>query len=488
MNNYDYEIPNDDDVSPEDIQPDASLVGADLSDARLTGADLSNADIKTANLKKANLVRADLSGANLARSKLVETDLPEANLTDANLHRANLTKASLKNADLLGANIRNANLKEADLQKTDFANANLRTANLSESSVQNANLSGANLFAANLSEANLKNAEFAITDQHDKSSESASFESHQSSIDGDSRDTQSSELNKLSDVNPATLVEADLRKADLENAYLGFVDLREANLNRTDCEKAQFNDAKLIQATLENSELTSTDFSQAYLYQARLNGARINDKTKFHPAGDIGDPSTPNACRYDSANSPATAAESIENKAATGTKKDANEIRARRARSTYSRLEDLARENGFPDLRSKMFIRRQDARRELLIIQRQLLKGGFAQLQKWLFVYGESFRRILSVSAVTAILFWGLFITTGTVETRDGVTITGESAVTDPQLIWETLYHSLSVFFAGVGPLSPINTLGQVLTISLRSTGPVLLALLIFVLGRRAAR
>jgi len=239
---------------------------------------------------------------------------------------------------------------------------------------------------------------------------------------------------------------------------------------------------------LENADLTSANFSQAYLYQTRLDGAQINDQTQFHPAGDVGDHSTPNACRYDSEILPATSAASIESQAIADTKKNANEIRARRARSTYGRLEELARENGFPDFRSQMYIRRQDARKELLLAQGQRSKAGFAQLQRWLFVYGESFSRILVVSGITIGLFWLLFSTTGTVETTDGTTVTTEAVTDEPELIWETLYHSLSLFFAGSGPLSSTGTLGQVLMVFLFATGPILLALLIFVLGRRAAR
>lgn len=163
-------------------------------------------------------------------------------------------------------------------------------------------------------------------------------------------------------------------------------------------------------------------------------------------------------------------------------------IQLRRARSAYRRLEELARQNGFPTLQSRMFKRRQEMRRHLLREQDERTRWLFAELQRWLFVYGESFRRVLSVSALAIGLFWLLFTTTGTLETPDGTAVTARAVADDPRLVWETLYHSLSVFFAGGGPLSPTGTLGQVLTISLRTTGPILLALLIFVLGRRAAR
>jgi hypothetical protein len=163
-------------------------------------------------------------------------------------------------------------------------------------------------------------------------------------------------------------------------------------------------------------------------------------------------------------------------------------IQLRRARSTYRRLEELGRQNGFPTLQSRMFKRRQEMRRHLFREQGERTKWLFAELQRQLFFYAESFRRILLVSAIATGLFWVLFTTTGTVETTEGVAVTAGAVADKPQLIWETLYYSLSVFFAGTGSLSPTGILGQVFTVSLRAIGPILLALLIFVLGRRAAR
>lgn len=250
--------------------------------------------------------------------------------------------------------------------------------------------------------------------------------------------------------------------------------------------KTQFDEANLNRATLENADLTNADFAQAYLYQTRLTGAQINDKTQFYAAGEVGDPSTANACRYDSGVAPDSPAMSVTEQAATDA--DPEEARARRARSTYSRLEDLATENGFPDLKSEMFIRRQDARRELLFAQNQRVKGAFAQIQKWLFRYGESFRRVATISGGIILLSWVWFLMSGVVATPQGKQVTLSAVRDDPPLIWETFYYSVSVFFAGQGTFSPTEIWGQLSILFVRASGPILLALLVFVLGRRAAR
>jgi len=546
-----YEIPNDGTISLSDIHPganlsDADLSEADLSNADLSEADLSNADLSEADLSNAELFRADLSNATLVRTDLSDTFLMRADLPDALLFRADLSGADLNSADLsdaelydadlsevglLGAKLSDASLNDADLSdaylmKVDLTDAHLERANLSnvelveadlsDANLDSADLSGADLNSADLSGVNLQNTDlsgtnFQSADLSDANFKQSSFtnvdiretllptsalfgsvphilnSSLPSNINIDWREAPVSDAFTLRGVQ-AKLIEADLRQADLQGADLGFANLRKATLTSADCENTQFDNANLNRATLEISDLTGANLSQAYLYQTRLDGAQINEETQFHPDGDIGDLSTPNGCRYDSAMFPDGADVSVEKRATADVDKNTETIRARRARSTYTRLEKLASENGFPNLKSEMFIRRQDARRELLFAQGQRLKGTFAQLQKWLFNYGESFRRIVAVSAGIVVLFWGLFLITGLYETENGEIITPTNVTENPGLIWDTFYYSISMFFVGNGPLIATSRLGELLIAVEQVAGPILLALLIFVLGRRAAR
>jgi hypothetical protein len=287
---------------------------------------------------------------------------------------------------------------------------------------------------------------------------------------------------------PASFVEAELRRVELEGANLNSAELNEAAFTAADCENVQFKEANLQRATLENADLSGADFSKAYIYQTRFDGAQINQETQFHPDGEVGDTRTDNACRYDSKVRPKTSAESIAEEVATDSDTNVDEIRARRARSTYTRLERLARENGFPNLKSEMFIRRQDARRELFSAQSQTLKRWFAQLQKWVFNYGESFRRIIIISVATIILSWIAYIMGGIVATDDGTPINFAVVLNDPVLIYDTLLNSVLVFFSGNRVLETTNRIGEGIVVAESMVGPILIALLIFVLGRRAAR
>ncbi|GAA0545638.1 hypothetical protein GCM10008994_20680 [Halorubrum ejinorense] len=332
----------------------------------------------------------------------------------------------------------------------DFSDAELMSADLSDANLWDADLSSADLRGAKLSNAHLVDA----------------------------------------DLSNADLQEAVLQQADVDGADFVSANLAEASLVGADCESAEFENAVLVRASLENADLVDTNLTSAYLFGARLGGARIDSATQLVVEGGVGDVTVTERCRYDPDAPPEgpEASLAMDPEDLKATPDSPRVIQLRRARSVYQRLEGLGRQNGFPTLQSRMFKRRQEMRRHLLREQGERTRWLFAELQRGLFVYGESFRRVLSISALVVSLFWGLFTTTGTIETTDGTAVTAGAVVDDQLLVWETLYHSLSVFFAGTGPLSPTGTLGQVLTISLRATGPILLALLIFVLGRRAAR
>lgn len=424
-----------------------SLDGALLPDTYADAVDLTDTHL---------LRDVDLSGADIEYTDLSGADLSYSDLSEADLDFADLSGAALYKTDLSGADLRGT---------ADLSGADLESADLSDASLNYADLSGATLYRADLSGADLSPAE------------RVGYHSGFEAADADSTDLRAADLR-----------EATLRGADVENAELDNADLTEAVLAGADCEDATFINANLNRATLEAADLSGADLSQAYLYQTRLDGAQINDSTQFNRAGEVGNTNTVNACRYDSDNPPVSAVDAIEQNAVDDEEKKPEEIRARRARSTYSRLETLARENGFPRFKSEMFVRRQDARRELLFAQGQRLKGAFARVQKILFEYGESFSRIVGVSGVTIGLWWGFYTLLPVVETDGGRELGVQTVAEDPGLIYDTLLHSILVFFSGSRVLETTGRIGEGVVVVESMVGPILVALLIFVLGRRAAR
>jgi uncharacterized protein YjbI with pentapeptide repeats len=466
---------NDTDLSeaelPRATLPEAELKDANLSDANITGADLSEADLRKSDLSEATLYGADLSEAVLYESNLLRAVLGGANLSKAVLGGANFSKATLGNADL----------SETKLTKFSGANQPETTGEVGSLGVdlsKDLNFSGAILHGADLSEATLYGGDFSEADLGG---------ADLSGADLSGADFSEADLRKA-DLSESNNEEADFTEADLEQSIFTNAHLSEARLTGADCEAAGFAEANLNRATLENTDLTGATLSQAYLYQTRLTGAQINETTQFHESGDIGNISTINACRYDSTVKPDHPTEAIEAGAVENDEKTIEEARARRARSTYSRIEDLARENGFPELKSEMFIRRQNARRELLFAQGQWLKGAFAQVQNTLFQYGENFSRIVVISLGTILFWWVLYMFFPVVKTASGRTLGFQALTQDPPLILKTLLNSLLIFFAGSRVLETNGLIGEVLVVVESIVGPILVALLIFVLGRRAAR
>jgi hypothetical protein len=63
-----------------------------------------------------------------------------------------------------------------------------------------------------------------------------------------------------------------------------------------------------------------------------------------------------------------------------------------------------------------------------------------------------------------------------------------DAIVESPLLLWESFNHSARLFLTGTGPLKPVGIVGEVLMFGESLIAPILLALIIFVLGRRAAR
>ena len=193
MSGHEYEIPNDDGVSPADIHSGTNLTSANLSEADLRGADLSDANLSDTNLHEADLSGANLQHANLSGADLREIDLIDAKLSHADLGGANLLAANLSNANLFNANLSEtysswdepfeplagvdlgrenpwgvlfsaanlseSNLSGAELSKSDFSDADLQSANLTEANLRDTDLSVANLVGTDLRDTNLDGCE-----------------------------------------------------------------------------------------------------------------------------------------------------------------------------------------------------------------------------------------------------------------------------------------------------------------------------------------
>lgn len=435
---------------------------------------LREADLSGANLWKADFSNADLKGTDLTRAimgRKVGGTTSGANLSGVNLAHANLSRANLKGSDLSDGSLRNANLSGANLWKADLSGAGLADVDLSEAYLERSDLSGAYLGGSDLSGANF---------------------------------------------NETDLSDANLEGADLSGASFRKADLSGANLKNTTCHNADFEEAILSRATLFDA-----DFRGAKLHGTVLGDVRINGDTEFLGApveGGVRSPHTRAAifakscCVYDSNYSG-----------------ESDEVNDDKAKSVYQALEELASRTAQSRLQSEAFVRRQDiqkntyktallngprlasdeASHEGVASERETSDSQVSRRSKFhslevrviagmrylrsktarvTLLYGESPWRIIgwSVGFIFAVAL--VYPLNEWLKPVSGEPITYSRIVEDPTLLIDLLYFSTLIFTTlGMGDYEPLGW-GQAIATLSTAFGTVLIALLVFVLGRRAAR
>jgi uncharacterized protein YjbI with pentapeptide repeats len=286
------------------------------------------------------------------------------------------------------------------------------------------------------------------------------------------------------DFSDATLEDADFSGADVTGtddfsaASFDGADLTDANFSNANLRGASFERARLSRA-----ELLGANFAGAKLYGALLGDARINRGTEFWLAEDDtrrepdGSPGPVRAlrrvrmafrerepyCPYDPRYRGSDGEPNLE-----------------KAGEVYATLENLARDNSLPGLASECFLGRKDVQ------FREYWRDGNTGMIVRSFVpnlvarYGESPARVLATGAVTVLACGLVYNALNVVEHADS----GDSTT-----LFEALHFSgLTFTTLGYGDFNPANELGQVLAVTETSIGVVLLAILVFVFGRRATR
>jgi hypothetical protein len=167
---------------------------------------------------------------------------------------------------------------------------------------------------------------------------------------------------------------------------------------------------------------------------------------------------------------------------------DENVGRLTKSMGAYHVLEQLTRANTLPDEQSKFFARRQDMRRAQLRSEGRRVSYWFAEAQNAIFRHGESFSRVIGWSLGTIVAFAFIYPLGGWLQSDSTGTITYGTVTDIPGALWQSFHHSSLLFLTGGGPLSPTGFIGELLITIEAMMAPILLALLIFVLGRRAAR
>jgi hypothetical protein len=168
--------------------------------------------------------------------------------------------------------------------------------------------------------------------------------------------------------------------------------------------------------------------------------------------------------------------------------KDSQVDRLRRAAGAYHAIENIGRENSLPDLQTIGFIRRQEMHHRRYRVEGNWGKWIRAATARLTLLYGESPYRVVGFSLFIILLSGmlyplGGFRTSGSEKTIQATTINEWIHILPDGVYFSTLTFTT----LGFGDFQPVSW-GKWLAISETALGAMLIALLVFVLSRRAAR
>lgn len=493
----------------------------------LRGADLREIDLQDAELREADLKGATLSGSILGDAKFTEANLEHADLKNADIPRAefsfaNLSRADLRRANLDKASLEGINLTGADLRVADFAYAILKGANLTETALRNANFTHANLSAADLTNADLRGAD--LSEARLKKAVLVNANLSVGTPDGIVNDAKSDYLEwgfietKNVNLSHANLDFADLTDADLESANLTEATARAANLSNTNLEattltRANFGKALLVEANLESSDLTEVSFHGAVLTRSNLRntelssvnlrgcnlkgvavdyarlddieideGTRFGDRSRWEADADA---KSKQAIPYlpwrfgpfRTFGRPFTDPDDLE-----------------QAELQYRATQRVLRENDLREL-PELAVREKHARRKRALAERDYWTWIKLAFYRWPLGYGERVRNVIGTSAVTIVGFGAVYPFVGGMEASSQPTTPYAFGNLLPLPSWlpegaeilgANLYFSAVTFTTlGYGDIQPATPAAQFLASVESLIGALLMAFLVFVLGRR---
>jgi uncharacterized protein YjbI with pentapeptide repeats len=271
-----------------------------------------------------------------------------------------------------------------------------------------------------------------------------------------------------------------------------------ADLSGVNFSRADLSGVSLERARLNRAELLGTDLRGAHLYGALLGDARINRRTKFWPEVTIslrdlpafGTVRTGGGVGYGSwrrlktrlrqgrlpycAEDPRYADLTLANLPPT------NGTSLEKAAEVYATLEQVASDNSLPELASEAFLGRKDTQRNEYRRDGRFTMWVRSTVPNVVARYGESPWRVLGTGAVIVLLWGVLYWAFDLVERAD--------SGGDPTLLETVYFSSLTFTTLGYGDFNPATSAGRYLAVSETTLGVVLLAILVFVFGRRATR
>lgn len=256
--------------------------------------------------------------------------------------------------------------------------------------------------------------------------------------------------------------DSDIRFSHFHGAVCRDTSFRKAGLPDTRFDggflrAADFKRANVEECTFDNTDLRDADFSGAALYHASFQNVRIDDDTDFgrktwYEGGGLAEHMMRD-------------------------QQDPDEDPYQRAAWQYRMLSKLYRDNSEPEKAREYYIREKNARRVLYRRKRMFGSYSKAVLSRWITRYGESPWFVVAWS-------FGVIASSATLFSQvGGIQQNGEVITSDPV---QLLYFSIVTFTTlGYGDFQPATELSKLVASTEAMLGSLLMALLVFVLGRR---
>ena len=329
---------------------------------------------------------------------------------------------------------RNLELREQNLAEIDFSNSQINNSTFTKCRIIDADFSETEMRNARFDEGEIRNTDF--TKANLLGSDFVGVES------------------KLTDFEDSNLL-----KLNLKNSVFMSADFTDANAQGATLDNSNLEDATFIRTELRDASLKNTR-----LYQTLFSDVRINSNTDFGEESAYEDPDTELGENYD------------------------DTTRFEAAAWVYRRLQDLHEENAMSEQAREYHVRKEEAHRSNYWAKGQYFQWFVYTLNRYLTHHGESLKHVVAWSVGTILTCALAYPLAGGISTGNEVFRVGSGAALGG-LFLRSLYFSTVTFTThGYDDSPPVGPAAKALAGAESLAGALLVALFVFVLGRRVAR